>query len=128
MEETEVCLCDHVASILSETCNLKSRPNRVTGEELVVGRDSRELHHTEFHGHMVDQFLSLGLGESSLFQITVYININKGGDTSNAHRSAVLGLDCCEVAEVQPLDCLFCVCRWAGDIVAVDLCHLLHAL
>ena len=43
MEETEVCLCYHVTSVLSETCNFQCRPNRVTGEELVVGQDGRHM-------------------------------------------------------------------------------------
>ena len=128
MEETEVCLCYHVASILSETCNFQCRPNRVAGEELVVGRNSRELHHTELHGHVIDQFLCLGLGKCTFLKVTVYININKGGDSSNTHSRAVLCLNSCEVAEVEPLNRLFRVCRRTGNVISVDLCHLLHAL
>ena len=128
MEETEVCLCYHVTPILSETCNFQCRPNRITGEELVVGRNSRELHHAEFHGHMVDQLLCLGLGKCTFLEVTVYVDIDKGRDTSNAHSCAVLSLNSGKIAEIKPLDCLFCVCCRSGNVIAVDLCHLFHAL
>ena len=77
---------------------------------------------------MVDQFLRLGLGKCPFLEVTVYIDIDKGGDTSNTHSCAILGLNSGKIAEIKPLDRFFCVCCRAGNVISVDLCHLLHAL
>ena len=128
MEETVIVLCYHVASIHSDTCHLKRSPYRVSGEQLVVRRDSREFYHTELHNHVVDKLLSLLLCQDALLHISLDIDVKECGNTSHAHCSSVLCLDRCKVSEVQPLNSLFCVCSRFGDIVAVSLCHLFHSV
>ena len=65
MEETIVVLCNHVTAVHADTANFQSSPYRVTGEQLVVRRNTSELNHTELHGHMVDQLLSFFLGQGA---------------------------------------------------------------
>ena len=77
---------------------------------------------------MVDQLLSLGLGQGAVVQIALDIDIQEGGDAAHAHGSAVLGLDGGKIPEIQPLAGLLGVLCRLRDIIAVGLGHLLHAL
>ena len=128
MQETIVGLGYHRTAIYADTANFQGSPYRVTGEQLVVGRDSCELHHTEFHYQMVDQLLCLSLGKGTVLKVTLNVNIKEGRDTANAHCSTVLGFNCGQISEVQPLNSLFCGLSRLGNIVAVRLSHNLHIL
>ena len=128
VEEAEVVLGDHVASVSAEACHLEGSPYRVAGEQLVVGRNTGELDHAELHYEVIDELLCLLLGELALVEVTLDVDIEEGGHTAYGHCSAVLGLDGGEVAEVQPLNCFLCVVRRSADVVAVGLGHLLHSL
>ena len=128
MQETVIRLCNHMTAIHTDTTNLKGSPGRVTGEELVVGRDTCELNHAEFHRHMVDDLLCLGFCQHAVFQVALKVDIKEGGDTSHGHRCTVLCLNRCKVAEIQPLASFLCVLCRLGDIVTINLSHLLHAL
>ena len=103
VEETEIVLRDHVAAVHADARHLKRRPDRVAREQLVVGRDARELHHAELQHDLVDQLLRLLLGECAVFKVAPDIDVEEGRDAPDAHRRAVLRLDRREVAEVEPL-------------------------
>ena len=75
---------------------------------------------------MVDQFLCLVFCEDSFFDITLNVDIQECRNTSDAHCSTVLCLDCCQISEVQPLNCFVGISCRSGDIISVDLSHLLH--
>ncbi len=77
------------------------------GEQLVVAGDAGELDHTEFHDHVVDKLLSLALGQHTLVQVALEVDVEEGRDTAHGHGGTVLRLHCAEVAEVEPLAGLF---------------------
>ena len=127
MQEAIVILCDHVAAILTKACHLQSSPYRITGEQLVVGRNTGKLDHAELQHQMINQLLSLGLTEFSCLHIPGNINIQEGRDSANRHGSTILCLDGCQIAKVQPLYCfmgILCRCR---NIIPIQGSHLLHA-
>ena len=128
MKETIIVLRYHGTAVHSNAGNLQCCPYRISGKQLIVGLDSCKLHHTELHGDMVDQLLCLGLCKRSFLQITIDVNIKEGGNSAHAHCSAVLSLDCCKIAEVQPLNRFLRIACRCGNVIAVSLCHLLHSL
>ena len=75
---------------------------------------------------MVDELLSLLLGKGTVLKISLDIDIKEGRDTTNAHCSTVLGLNCCKVSKVQPLNCFLCVLSRLRNVIAVGLSHNLH--
>ncbi len=109
VEETEVVLRHHVTAVLTDTCHLECCPYGVTREELVVGRNTSELHHTELHHEMVDELLGILLGEGALVEIALDIDIEECRDTAYRHGCTVLCLHGTEVTEVEPLHSLACV-------------------
>ena len=128
MQEAVVILRYHASAVHADTRDFERRPHGIAGKQLVVGTDSCELHHTEFHDHMVDQLLRLLLRQNTALQITLNINIKECGNTSDGHRRAVLGLDRGKIAEIQPLNRFFRVCRRLRNIKPVRRCHGLHIL
>ena len=128
MKETIVVLCYHGTSVLSHTCYFQSCPYRVTGEELIVRRDTGKFNHTEFHYHVVNKLLCLFLCKGSVLKVSLNIDIKECGDTSNTHCSTVLSLDRCKISKVQPLECFFCVLSRLRNIKAIDLSHFFHLL
>jgi len=126
MQEAEVGLGDHGAAIHADAANFQGSPHGVAAEQLVVAGDTGKLDHAELHGQVVDQFLGLGLGQDALIQVALDVDIQEGGDTANAHGSAVLGLDGSQIAKVQPLHSLLGVGSGQGDIIAVSSGHGLH--
>ena len=128
MKETVVCLCNHMSSIQACAAHFQSNPGRISGKQLIVFRNTGKFYQTEFHGHMVDQLLCLRLGNGTILNVTLNINVKESRDTSNTHCGTVLRLNSCQITEVQPLNCLFGVsCRF-GDIISVNLCHLFHSI
>ena len=126
MQETEIVLGYHGTSVYADSANFQRCPYRVTGEQLIVGRDSCEFYHTKLHYEMIDQLLCLFLSDGSIFQISLNINIKESGYTANTHSCSVLGLYSCQISKIQPLNCFFCsFCRF-GNIVSIDFSHLLH--
>ena len=128
MQETEVGFCNHMATIHTQTCQIQCSPYRVTGEQLVIRRNTCKFHHTELHRHMIDQLLCFTFGKNSCLQITFDINIQEGGNTSDTHCSTVLCLDGRKITEIQPLNCLLRGCSRSADIKAVKCSHRLHTL
>ena len=61
--------------ILSHTCYFQSYPYWVTGEELVVRRDTSEFNHTEFVYHVVNKLLCLFLCKGSVLKVSLNIDI-----------------------------------------------------
>ena len=68
------------------------------------------------------------LGNFTFLQVSVQINIQEGGNSSDRHGRAVLRLDRCQIAEVEPLDSLSCIPRRSRDVIPVGFRHLLHSL
>ena len=128
VQETEVVLCNDRTSVDSHTGNFQSSPYRVTGEQLIVRRNSCEFNHTAFHYQMVDQLLCFFLSQDTFFDISFDVDVKESRYTANAHCSTVLGLDCCKISEVQPLNSLFCIFSRLGNVIAVRLCHNFHFL
>ena len=120
VQEAVAVLGDHAAAIHADAAHFQRCPHGVAGEQLVVAGDAGKLDHAELHDHVVDQLLSLGLGQGAVVQIALDIDIQEGGDAAHAHGSAVLGLDGGQIAEVEPLYCFPGILRGLG--------HLLHAL
>ena len=77
---------------------------------------------------MVDKLLSLALGDSALLEVAPDVDIEEGRNSADAHSRAVLGFDCGEVAEVQPLNRLLSGLGRTRDIIAVNLRHLPHTV
>ena len=75
---------------------------------------------------MVDQFLCFFLCQNACFQVSLDIDIQECGYTTNTHCCSVLSLDCCQISEVQPLCCFFCVFRRYGNIESVRCSHFFH--
>ncbi len=128
MQEAVAVLGDHAAAIHADAAHFQGRPHGVAGEQLVVAGDAGKLDHAELHDHVVDQLLSLALGQGAVVQIALDVDVQEGGNAAHAHGSAVLGLDGGQVAEVQPLAGFLGVLGGLGNVVAVGLGHLLHAL
>ena len=78
---------------------------------------------THFNYQIIDKLLCTLFVESTLFNITFNININKCGDSSDTVSRTVLLLNCTEITKIQPLNCLMCIFRRAGNIASVLLCH-----
>ena len=82
MQETEIVLCNDRTSVDSHTSNFQSSPYRVTGEQLIVRRNSCEFNHTEFHYQMVDQLLSFFLSQDSFFNISFDVDVKESRYTA----------------------------------------------
>ena len=126
MQETVVALGHHGATIHAHACHLQGRPYRVAGEQLIVGRNSGELHHSALHDKMVYQLLCLCLSQGAICQITLQIDVQESGYTAYTHSCSVLGADGCQIAEVQPLYSLSCVDSRLRNIEAVGRRHHFH--
>jgi len=127
VQEAVAVLGDHAAAVHADAAHFQGGPHGVAGEQLVVA-GAGKLDHAELHHHVVDQLLGLALGQGAVRQIALDVDIQEGGDAAHAHGSAVLGLDGGQVAEVQPLAGFLGVLGGLGDVAAVGLGHLLHAL
>ena len=77
---------------------------------------------------MIDQFLCLIFCKDSFFDVTLNVDIQEGGNTTNTHCGTILCLDCCQISEVQPLNCFTGISCRSGNIISVDLSHLLHLI
>ena len=128
MEEAVVVLGDHMSAVHADARHFEGDPDGIAREQLVIGRDARKLDHAELEHEVIDQLLRLALGEGALVKVALDVDIEEGRDSADAHRRAVLGLDRGEVTEVEPLNGFLGVLRGLGNIIAVDLRHLLHAL
>ena len=128
VQEAIVVLGDHGTAVQTSAADFQRRPDGVAGEQLLIGGDAGELDHTELHDDVVNQLLRLGLGDDAVFEVTLDINVEEGGDTADRHCSAVLGLDGGQIAEVQPLERFVRVAGGLGDVVAVGRGHDLHVL
>ena len=117
-----------MTAVHAQSGHIQRRPYRVTGEQLVVRRDARELHHTEFHRHVIDELLRFAFRDHAVFQVALDVDVKERRDTAHGHRCAVLCLDRCQISEVQPLERLVRILRRLADVIAVDGGHFLHAL
>ena len=77
---------------------------------------------------MVDQLLCFFFCQRSRLHIPFNIAIQEGRNTAHTHCRAVLSLDCCQIAKIQPLYGFFGSPRRAGDIIAINGCHFFHLI
>ena len=77
---------------------------------------------------MVDELLSILLGECAFVEIALDIDIEERRDAAHRHSGTVLCLHCTEVTEVEPLHSLASVCSRLRDVEAIDSSHVLQAL
>ena len=128
MKEPEIRLCYHGSSVQPCSGDLQRRPDGIAGEQLVVARNPGKFHDAELQRNLVYQLLCFFLGNFTFLQVSVQINIQEGGNSSDRHGRAVLRLDRCQIAEVEPLDSLSCIPRRSRDVIPVGFRHLLHSL
>ena len=127
VQESEVVLGHHVTPVHAKAGHLEGRPDGVSGEQLVVAGDAGELDHAELEDDVVDELLGLLLAEDAGGKVALDVDVQERGDAPYGHGGTVLGLDGREVAEVEPLEGLAGVGGRSGDVVAVDLGHVLDA-
>ena len=119
VEQTERSLGDHGAAVVAEACVGPSRPVRIAGEDRVVILGTQEAHDAQLHDQVVDDFLSVGLGDLAGLQVALEVHVEEGGDAAERHCGAVLALDGSEVAHVGPLHCFLSGLRWAGQVKTI---------
>lgn len=66
VQVTEAVLGNQSSAVDAHTADRLSNPLRVAGEQCVVFRSSCELDHTQLHDEVVDVFLCLFLGQSTV--------------------------------------------------------------
>ena len=93
MQDTIIVLSNHGTSVYAKTSDSQSSPYRVTREQLVVRLNTSELNHTQLHYEVVNDLLSLSLVDNAILKVSLHININESGYTSDGHCSTVLSLD-----------------------------------
>ena len=128
MEQTVVRLGDHVAAIDAHTAHRSRSPNGVAGEEVVILGSTQEAHDAQLHDHLVDELLSLLLGEGTVLEVTLDVDVEEGADTSDGHGGTILILDGTQIAEVRPLDSLACVLCRTCHIETISGTHALELL
>ena len=128
MQVTEAVLGNQSSAVDAHTADRLSNPLRVAGEQCVVFRSSCELDHTQLHDEVVDVFLCLFLGQSTVVQVTLNVDVQECGSTAQAHCCAVLVLNRTQVCEVSPLDCFLSGGSRNRDVIAILLCHVLQSL
>ena len=77
---------------------------------------------------MVNNLLNLGLSEGATSKITLCIDIQEGGVTTNGHGSTILLFNSSKIAQVEPLNSLFEVLSRTAQIKAINLTKLLELL
>ena len=119
VEQTERGLGDQSTAVIAEACVGPSRPVRIAGEDRVVILGTQEAHDTQLHDQVVDDLLSVGLGDLTGLQVTLEVHVEEGGDAAERHCGAILALDGSEVAHVGPLHCFLSgLCR-AGQVKTI---------
>ena len=78
VKEAEVVLRHHRTAVLPHAGNFERSPNRVAGEQLVVGRNACELHHSELHHEMIDKLLRLLLGQFAFLEVAFEVDVEEG--------------------------------------------------
>ena len=66
------------------------------------------------------------LGEGTVLEVALSVDVDEGGGTADGHSGAVLLLDGSQVGEVHPLDGLLGVLGRLGDVEAVEVGHHLE--
>ena len=73
---------------------------------------------------MVNELLSLHLGELAFADVILDEDIQEGGDTTNGHGCSVLILDSSEISKVNKLHCFASILGRLGHIETISLTHL----
>ena len=128
VQHPECALGDERAAVLAHSTHHLGYPNRIAGEQFVVLRRAQEAHDAPLDDEIVDDFLGLRLRQRPFAKVPLEIDVPERGQASRGHCRAILLLDGGEIAEVGPLHRLARVARRAGDVVAIEQCHLLQLL
>ena len=128
MEQTVVGLCNHATAVNAHTAYAGSCPDGVAGEQVVVLGSTQEAHDTEFHHHLVDHLLSLLLGDDTVLEVALDVDVKECRDTADRHGSTVLVLNGTQITEVGPLDSLASVGGGLCNVETVRSTHLLELL
>ena len=121
MEVAEGSPCHQRASIDAHASDGLCYPGRIPGEEGIILRCAGEFDKAQLHDEVVDILLCLLLCDKASVQISLDIDVQKGGSTAKTHSGAILLLDSCQIAEVEPLDGLLCVLCRLADVKSVDV-------
>ena len=124
VEQTERGLGDQGAAVVAEARIGPSRPVRIAGEDRIIVLGTQEAHDTQLHDQVVDDLLSVDLGNLAGLQIALEVYIEEGGYAAERHCGAVLALDGGEVTHVGPLHGLLGgLCR-AAQVEAILLAEV----
>ena len=99
-------------------------PGRVSGEQSVVFRSSGKFYKAQLHNEMVHKLLDFFFCKGAILEIPLGVDIQESGGSSKRHGSAVLLLDCGQIAEIQPLNGLLNIGSRSGDIETIDISKL----
>ena len=128
MEQTVVSLCYHATAIDTHTTDACGSPDGVAREKVVILGSTQEAYDTELHNHLVDHLLCLLLGDNTVLEVALDVDIQESRDTTDRHSCTVLVLNGTEVTEVGPLDSLTSVGSGLGYVETVRSTHLLELL
>ncbi len=93
VEQTERGLGDQRTAVVAEAGIRPGRPVRVTREDVVVILGAQEADDAQLHDDVVDELLSIGLGNLAGLEVAFDEDIEERGVTAEGHCGAVLGLD-----------------------------------
>ena len=106
IEHSERGLCDKSSSVLAHAADSLGYPHGVAAEQLVIFGRSQVTRQAELHNEIVQDLLRAILGEKSVFNIALKVNIKESTHASQRHCRTVLFLDCSQITKVCPLHCL----------------------
>ena len=83
-------------------------------------------HQAQLDDELVNQLLRFLLGDNARVQVTLQVDVQKGGVAAQGHGGAVVFLDGGQVGEIQPLHGLPGALRGRPNIKAIARGHLFH--
>ena len=128
LKYTEWCFWYHVLALAGNACKCHCYPNRIAGKKVVVFRCSKVTNKTKLDNKVINKLLCVCFCKNALFKISLDINIHKFCNSADWVCGTILLLDSTKIAEVQPLNSLFCVCSRLWNIVAVAKCKSLKLI
>ena len=102
LEHTERGLGDHRLAVEEATTEDASNPGWVSSEEVVVGGGTEMTAETELDDELIDELLSLRLGDGAGGEVLLNVDIEESVNTAERHSSTVLFADGAEVTVVGP--------------------------
>ena len=129
LEEAVAGSRDHCSAVLAHTCKRARYPYGISREEIIIFGSTQVADETHLDNEIVYKLLCVNLVKRTLINITLNINIDKRGDTSDTVCRTVLLLDCSEISEIEPLYCLvsvFCGTLYIASVLCSHLNELSH--